>query len=335
MKTFGFQWHLTNRCNLRCGHCYQDDFTGRGEPGFDALLEMAERIFGALRDREISVNLTGGEPLFMPRFFDLVERLHSYGSLKEAHVLTNGTIATDEVIERLRSSDRVGHLKVSIESGDGRVNDAIRGAGDLETVSRSLDRLIAGAGKPAMVMMTLARYNLPTIRETVRFAKAHGASGLILERFVPLGKGRSRREDVLDAQGWLEAVKAVVEAAGMDIDPATLLPYRAFWLWLDDREEKLEGALCNLGSESMALMPDGTVFPCRRLPVPIGNVLRDPIGTILSRLGDFGAPVIRKRLHGGLCGLCGVEDCAGCRALARALTGDILADDPQCLLHLE
>ncbi|MDP2968527.1 MAG: hypothetical protein Q8P64_04890, partial [Deltaproteobacteria bacterium] len=25
--TFHIQWHITNLCNLRCQHCYQDDFS--------------------------------------------------------------------------------------------------------------------------------------------------------------------------------------------------------------------------------------------------------------------------------------------------------------------
>jgi hypothetical protein len=53
---------------------------------------------------------------------------------------------------------------------------------------------------------------------------------------------------------------------------------------------------------------------------------------LLTRLEPFGAGKIRGRLNGGRCGFCGVEGCAGCRALARAITGNILADDPQCLL---
>ena len=26
-KDFTLQWHITHRCNLRCKHCYQDDYS--------------------------------------------------------------------------------------------------------------------------------------------------------------------------------------------------------------------------------------------------------------------------------------------------------------------
>jgi len=35
---FGFQWHITNRCNLRCSHCYQEDYSGSNELGLDGLI---------------------------------------------------------------------------------------------------------------------------------------------------------------------------------------------------------------------------------------------------------------------------------------------------------
>jgi radical SAM protein with 4Fe4S-binding SPASM domain len=107
-------------------------------------------------------------------------------------------------------------------------------------------------------------------------------------------------------------------------------------VWTDARRaQRLQGALCNLGDESMALMPDGTVYPCRRLPIAVGNVLKEPFETILPRLKRYAAPRIARDLRGSLCGMCGVKGCAGCRALARALTGDLLSDDPQCALWME
>jgi len=36
-------------------------------------------------------------------------------------------------------------------------------------------------------------------------------------------------------------------------------------------------------------MPDGTIFPCRRLPIPIGNILKDGVYKIW-----YGAPLLWK-----------------------------------------
>jgi MoaA/NifB/PqqE/SkfB family radical SAM enzyme len=304
LKTFGFQWHITDRCNLRCAHCYQDSYAPLPAENLGNLKKLADRILSALPDRRISVNLTGGEPLLVPCLFDLVEHLQGFGNLEEINLITNGTVAAGEVLEKIRLGEKIRYLKVSVESGVREVNDAIRGSGNLSRVSDHLLRYREVTGKPVILMVTLGRCNLDTIDETVRYAGLVGAAGIIFERFVPLGHGRKLESQALSAGEWAQAAASIARAARAGVDSGDLLPYRAFWLWLDpQRTERLEGALCNLGDESMALMPDGTVFPCRRLPVAVGNALREPFADILPRLGGYRA-----------------GDDTGCRAMAHAQT---------------
>jgi MoaA/NifB/PqqE/SkfB family radical SAM enzyme len=303
LNRFGFQWHITDRCNLRCAHCYQDSFAPLPAENLINLKKLADRILKSLPDRRISVNLTGGEPLLVPWLFDLVEHPQGFDNLEEIHLITNGTVATPEVLEGIRRFEKIRYLKVSLESGIHEANDAIRGDGNLAKVSDSILRYRKVTEKPVILMVTLGRYNLDTIEETVRYAGFVGADGIIFERFVPLGRGRKIEDQVLSAHGWTRVVAAIARAAKAGIDRRELAPYRAFWLWLDpERTQRLEGARCNLGDESMALMPDGTVYPCRRLPVAVGNALREPFADILARLDEYRA------------------DASGdCRALAHAL----------------
>jgi len=336
VKTFGFQWHLTDRCNLRCAHCYQSDFDARTEKTLEDLREMATRILEALPDRPVSINLTGGEPLLYPQLLPLMEHLHGFANLEELHLITNGTIVAPDLLAALARVSRLRCFKVSLESADPACNDAIRGRGNLARVSANIDLLRQRTGKDVVLMMTLGRYNVASIRGLVDLARERGAAGVIFERFVPLGQGRGLADQALGPRDWREAVAAILAAAGSEAAPDDVLAYHAFWLPAAlGAEESLQGALCNLGEESMALMPDGTVYPCRRLPVPVGNALAEPFAGILERLRGYGVASLRPRLTGDLCGWCGVEECAGCRALAQALTGDMLADDPQCLLRLE
>jgi hypothetical protein len=37
----------------------------------------------------------------------------------------------------------------------------------------------------------------------------------------------------------------------------------------------------------MALMPDGTVYPCRRFPLPVGKLPDDKMEKILAELGGY------------------------------------------------
>lgn len=333
MKTFGFQWHLTDRCNLSCAHCYQGRFDGAAELPAGELEAMARRIFVGAADRPISVNLTGGEPLIFEHLVLVLELLHGFPNLEDVSIITNGTVSSTGLLERLASFPKLDCIKISLESANPDVNDRIRGRGHTARVVKNLELYKKIVKRPIVLMMTLARYNVDEIPGLVYFAQEHELSGVIFERFVPLGQGLGVRDEVMTADDWQRAVESILERAEVDADPGDLLAMRAFWLGTGpENKGELSGALCNLGDESMALMPDGTVYPCRRLPIEVGNLRRDPFDAVLEKLDEFSFPKIAPKLKGLLCGACGVEGCRGCRASTLALTGDLYGDDPQCPL---
>lgn len=333
MNTFGFQWHLTDWCNLRCRHCYQDDFSPAGQLPLASLQEMARRILGCLPGVVFSINLTGGEPLLLPELPELTAFLHTFPNLDEMHIITNGTVAVPDRLRALAGHPRLRYFKISLEAGDAATNDAIRGAGNFRTVCRNLDLYRQLTGKEIVLMMTLSRHNLGSIGAMAALARRTGAGGVIYERFVPLGRGMGMEPAVLTAREWSDACREIVETAGLDANPEDLLPFRAFWLHTGSAvEEPLEGALCNLGDEAMALMPSGDIYPCRRLPVRTGNVLQEEFPLILDRLRSYKPENLAPRLQASHCGRCGVDTCLGCRALVLSLTGRLEGDDPQCLL---
>jgi len=330
MKTFGFQWHLTNRCNMRCTHCYAEEFDSRSDMSLSGLQSLADELFTCLARHEVSVNLTGGEPLLLEYLPELARYLQGFENLSRIDMISNGTIC-NSVLDELGSLENYGCTKVSCESGITSTNDAIRGEGNLASLCVNIPRIAERTKKPVVLMTTLAAYNATDVRATVEMAGRVGASGVIFERFVPLGQGSEIADQTLSAEQWKGAVADITGCAGREIDPVELAGYHAFWLHIDGREENLSGARCNLGDESMALMPDGTVYPCRRLPEEVGNLARGSFEPILDRLAGYAPSALRPRLRGEVCSACGVEDCAGCRALARAVSGDFLADDPACV----
>lgn len=333
---FGFQWHLTDKCNRRCRHCYQSSHEENLENSADNRRQAAQAILGAIPDEPVTVNLTGGEPLLVPDLVDLTSYLESFANLDAINIITNGTIEDRALLKKLGGFNRLSSFRISIESGDRAVNDFIRGDGSLEGLRRTIPLYKELTGKSITLMMTLSRLNFGTIAETVEFARATGADEILFERFVPIGSGMGMSDSVLTADDWAQVVRTVVEMAGLDAGIDELASYRAFGLIVDEAvppEDRLEAALCNLGSESMALMPDGTVYPCRRLHIPVGNILKEPFLKIRSRLAEWECSRIRERLIGVLCGVCQFDDCPGCRALALSVSGSPLADDPQCLLN--
>jgi len=327
MKEFGFQWHITNFCNLRCRHCYQDEFSRAADLDTATLKELVRKITTAVNNRAVYVNITGGEPFLRPDLFDVLEVLEVADNVREYNIITNVLPLTLEKIKKLEGLAKLKQLKISLECSDSELNDSIRGRGSFKKILEIFELLRDHSTKQKVLMFTLGGYNYQKTREMLEFSQKIRADGVILERFVPMGRGNELRDLYLKNGEWLAVVKNLIEFCDLSVLPNDLLAYKAFYVDLKGHRE-VEGAMCNLGDQSMALMPNGDVYPCRRLPVKIGNAANEDFGDILLRL-----QLLRESLEKdikGKCGDCPVEGCSGCRAIAYALTGDMYAEDPQC-----
>jgi len=95
---------------------------------------------------------------------------------------------------------------------------------------------------------------------------------------------------------------------------------------------------CAAGVSGLTILPDGTVTPCRRLPVSLGNVRTDSLREIWSTSEVLTSLRDRSRYE-GKCGSCNKwSACRGCRAIAYEFarahgSTNYLAEDPQCFLR--
>ncbi|MCX7720469.1 MAG: radical SAM protein [Dictyoglomus thermophilum] len=321
IKEFSFQWHITDFCNLRCRHCYQENFDRSRELPFERLVHIIEDISTFLKKEgfdRLSINLTGGEPLIYPHLNQLLKTLNKVDIVHEINIITNGILSPNKVIEE--SYEKLKYIKVSLEGAKEETNDLIRGRGNFQRVVGNLKNL----RYDFLFMFTIAKYNYRELDDMYRLAQTLGAKGFILERFIPLGEGLKIKDMVLEADEWYEVVDRV--ATWADLDPEDLLPYRAFYV--DFEENRILGALCNLG-ESCAVMPNGDVYPCRRFPIVLGNLTNESFSEVYERILKFRAEFTKDNLK-GKCHLCNVEDCIGCRALSFSLFSDIFEEDYQC-----
>jgi len=329
MKEFGFQWHITNLCNLRCRHCYQSDFTDDDDLSTEINKHIIKVISEHLPDQAVSINITGGEPLLRPDIFDIFDHLDDIGNIKEYNIITNAIPLNEKKIKRLETCIKLRQIKISLECSDSELNDKIRGKGSFKKIMANFELLKTLSTKQKVLMFTLGSYNYKSTRAMLDFSENAGAEAVIMERFVPQGQGEGMKEHYLKKEEWHDVIDAVITFAGLDANPQDLIMYRAFYIDLKKNKD-VHGALCNLGDESMALMPNADIYPCRRTPVKIGNILSDDFGDILIRLKllrDSFAKNLKDK-----CGSCTVPGCIGCRALCYALTGDLYEEDRQCYM---
>jgi len=84
---FYIQWHITEKCNLRCKHCYHDHYSSDNELASEELISIADKIGATLTkwNKIGTLSITGGEPFVVKdkllpllRHIDALETIHHF-----------------------------------------------------------------------------------------------------------------------------------------------------------------------------------------------------------------------------------------------------------------
>lgn len=346
-KEFDFliQWHLTEHCNLSCRHCYQEG--GRaGELSLPEVREVLEEIDGMFEAWSEtygialapSFNITGGEPFLCQNLFEILAEIRK--RMFETFLLTNGVLV-DRERARLLAELGIAGVQVSIE-GCEEVHDSLRGPGAFSRAADGIEHLL-DAGLPVTLNVTLSKLNAKSMKKVVLFASHMGVQRVGFSRLVPAGRGLSLVSEMLSPDETRKLYQELFapDIANLEIvtgDPiaaALRTPHER-----KDRDRETGGPCggCAAGVSGITIEADGTIVPCRRMPLPLGNVRTDSLREIWA-LSPILEALREKSRYTGRCAACSRWDsCRGCRAIAyahsRASGGnDYLGDDPQCFYY--
>jgi len=327
---FYIQWHITNLCNLRCQHCYQDDFSKKNDLDWAGLKKVCDNLLNTMRvwDKTACIHLTGGEPLLKPELFPLLHHLDQQSMVEELGIITNGLSIDREMMRRFSDFPKLKKIKISLDGGDAETNDSIRQKETFDKVMQNLPLIKETERFEILFMFTAMKRNLRSLPSLFRLCQDISIDGLIIERFIPLGRGRESLHEVLSKEEWKEMIGMLSDFISTE-EEHSFFPYQAFQVSFGGEEPELLGAPCVIGVDGLCVMPEGSVFPCRRFPISIGNLLETPLKQIWDE-SEILEKLRRKENLKGKCGSCGIDDCRGCRSLALALTGDYLEEDPHC-----
>ena len=140
VRDFVLQWHLSEACNLKCKHCYQEDHVPV-QLSYEELISILNQYRNLLKKLKVKghINITGGEPLCSPHFFKLLDEFKKDKDLYSFSILTNGTLINDEMAKKIASYNPE-YVQVSLEGGK-RINDYVRGKGVYKKVGEAIKLL--------------------------------------------------------------------------------------------------------------------------------------------------------------------------------------------------
>jgi selenobiotic family peptide radical SAM maturase len=319
-STFTLQWHITQTCDLDCRHCY--DRSDRDVMTLERALGVLDDLYDFCREHHVfgQVSFTGGNPMLYPHF----DRLYSEAADRGFMTAVLGNPMPRNRIERMLAVQKPEFYQISLE-GLKAHNDFIRGSGHYDRVLGFL-KLLGELGVYRMVMLTLTRDNMDQVLKLADRLK--GLTELFtFNRLATVGRGAELSAVPFDR--FPDFLARYMDAA--ETNPCMGLKDNLFNLLRWQQGRSLGGGCagygCGAAFNFVAVLPDGEVHACRKMPSLIGNIYRERLNDIY-----YGDSARGFRAGSKSCRTCPVRPvCGGCPAVSYSFGHDIFNElDPYC-----
>lgn len=308
-RPLGAHLELTYHCNWRCVFCYNPRH-------FDLKrLDLAKwiEVFDDLRKLgTLSLSLTGGEPLAHPQFFEIAEAARERAFA--LRIFTNGAlIRTADVAQRLAAL-KPSVIEMSLHGATAAVHDAAtQRPGSFDALMRAID-LAKVSGAPLLLKSPITKLNEHELDEMIALTAKLTVPYQIDPGLTPRDDGDMSPLDYTLSPTALKRVTEIGVRTGS----------------ISKQERESGGVNCGLGRITIAIDPEGNVYPCPQWRhTSLGNVremsllqmwqtspVREEAAAVAKRANDM---LIDE---GGA-----VSEFSFCPALAFQRTGDTLGID--------
>lgn len=271
VRKFFLQWHLSEACNLKCLHCYQENHTPV-QLKYDDLIKILKQYRELLDKLKTTghINLTGGEPLCSPYFFKILDEFKKDSNKYSFSILTNGTLITEEYAEKIKSYNPE-YVQVSLEGGK-RMNDYIRGKGVYKKVAQAI-KILKKHGIYVSLSFTATKLNYKEFPKVVKFAEKYGVDTIWSDRFIPLSKDNDNdfMMNLEETNEYLKIMEEERQKLKRKHSKTTVAMYRALQFQMTNDYPYV----CTAGKTLLTVMENGDLVPCRRMPIFVGNLLEE------------------------------------------------------------
>jgi len=315
------QLYPTLRCNQSCSFCFNQNISRSA-----SYKDMSEKDAYALADMLVKrgireIDILGGEPMLLAWMKDFVE--YVTGLDITLNISTNGSLP-EVASDFAEINTSLLNIGFSVH-GFSKIHYASTAADNFLKAITGIRRLI-DRGQTPIVKSVLTQKNKNEIQDLIIYLRELG-----VKRYYLL------HEDIIGRR-----------------TPPGCFSFPEFWEYYAALKKDTEGLCdvgfvaasgfykygtkesgrCDAGITKIAIMPDGSAFPCNLFfGIPefmLGNAFDDGIENI------WNSPILRKfRDHTG--NLCSITDCihhftctGGCPAHIFSVYGSLDAADPRC-----
>lgn len=260
-KPLFVHFEITNKCNLKCVHCYIPEKETRT---FSPSLML--NILSELRRMgTVQVTFSGGEPFVDKNIFEYI----SYARRIDLSVgiMTNGTLIDSDTIEFL-SMENLSFIQISLYSMDPTIHDTITGIrGSWNLTKLCIDKILR-AGISLTIACPVLKENLDSFEKVGEFCKANGIRwGNDLDIYAKTDFSRDNLQHRLEACEIVKAVSIISKLRRNQLDNKHNPP-------------NPDSPVCSMGIQQLSISYDGNVYPCPCFQLAVGNVYNMSISQI-------------------------------------------------------
>ncbi len=323
---------LTNRCPLKCQHCYTSAGTQKTKELTTNECKAALRVLSKLGVFHIAFG--GGECFVRKDIFEIAHYCRGLGMVP--NVTTNGYYITKEIARKCRV---FGRINVSLDGTEKKYKE-IRGVDGFEMADRAV-ALLTKAGNRVGINSILCSKNFAYIAAIVDYAKNRNLENILFLRFKPVGRGKNLYNEMrLTNEQHKELFPLIKKLQEQNPDilfetDCSFLPMVCFHNPSLKRLRFFAVGGCVAGNILLGTLPDGLFNACSICSETGGSILE------LSKSWDESAHLKKFREWTKTakepCKSCKYLECCkgGCHVIAKFVTGDFHNSDPECPFVIE
>lgn len=280
------QLEITSLCNHRCIHCYNLDSNEENRPiqqvSDETVIACAQKL---IESKIFGVIITGGEPLIKKELTKRVITLFFNNGINVS-LNSNITLLDDNFIDFLK------HIKVNVltscPSSNPMSYGRMVGIANYKSFEINFKKLIEQHINVS-VNMVVTKDNINEIRSTANQIKKLGcryfaATPMALNMDYP-------RKDLLlsieEVHHVISDLLWVEKHLGLNVDILEALPKCVFSRDILYEKHSFLNRSCQAGKTVIAVSSNGDVRPCAHNSKSYGNILKDDLKLIWSRMDDW------------------------------------------------
>ena len=253
-------------CNLRCEHCSISNF--QQQPNYKRRMSLSEieHVAGEMRKFHcFTCCLVGGELLIRKDLPQIVSIFHNNQILPT--LITNGYFITEEKLTELKKAGLFS-IGVSLNGITPETNDSfVNKSGALSKQLDSIDMALKlGINTSIAVVPTHQNIKNGEYRRIIEFAVKKAVR--VNVNYPALAGQYTACYDELLTKEELKEVREYFKLPNVTSDFTVM------------------GGIyeCPAGRKKIYILPDGSICPCTFIHISFGNILKEPLSEIMSRI---------------------------------------------------